>query len=93
MDMRKIPDDELSIDNAANCPDAGFQRSQSKRISLRHVLRALAGDPESVAKPRMAIARLRLIVQSERARTRIDQRSATIRTSRPVTGRDSWTAP
>jgi hypothetical protein len=69
MDTRKIPDDELSIDNAANCPDAGFRRSQSKRASLRHVLRALAGDPESVAVPRMAIARLRLIVQSERARS------------------------
>jgi hypothetical protein len=69
MDTRKIPDDELSIDNAANCPDAGFRRSQSKRASLRHVLRALAGDSESVAVPRMAIARLRLIVQSERARS------------------------
>jgi hypothetical protein len=69
MDTRKIPYDEPRIDNSANCPDAGVRRSQSKRVSLRHVLRALAGDPESVAAPHMAIARLRLIVQSERARS------------------------
>lgn len=68
MDTRKIAHDELRIDNAANCADAGFRHSHSKRVSLRHLLRALADDPESVAAPRVAIARLRLIVRSERAR-------------------------
>jgi UTP:GlnB (protein PII) uridylyltransferase len=44
--------------------------SQPKHVSLRHVLRALASEQESVAAPHRAIGRLRPIVQAERARAR-----------------------
>jgi hypothetical protein len=71
-DSRRVDDDSA----AGDWPDAGLRHSRPKHVSLRHVLRALASEHESVAAPYEAIGRLRPIVQDERARAR----------NRPVVG-------
>jgi UTP:GlnB (protein PII) uridylyltransferase len=66
-DSRRVDDDSAA---AAIWPDAALRHSQPKHVSLRHVLRALASEQESVAAPHNAIGRLRPIVQAERNRAR-----------------------
>jgi hypothetical protein len=66
-DSRRVDDDPAA---AANWPDVGLRHSRPKHVSLRHILRALASEHESVAAPYEAIGRLRPIVQAERARAR-----------------------
>jgi hypothetical protein len=62
-----VDDDSAAADDWS---DAGLRHSQPKHVSLRHVLRALASEHESVASPHKAIGRLRRSVQVERARAR-----------------------